>query len=67
MNLIALDAELDCLEVALMEATTMKEWDTAIHRYNALKIDRCHITGDPITSVSISTEHKQLLNIRNHG
>lgn len=41
-----LDKELDRLEVALQEAKTMKEWDTLVHEYNALKIKRCQMTGE---------------------
>lgn len=64
MRLVDIDEELDRLEVALMEAETMKEWDTAVHRYNALKLDRCRLTGDPIAPISVSIESKQLLNTR---
>lgn len=64
MNLAELDNELARLEVALFEAETMKEWDITVHRYNALKLDRCRMTGDPITSISVSIDSKQILNIR---
>lgn len=67
MNLAALDSELDRLEEALIEAKTMKEWDETIRRYNALKLDRCRITGESITAISVNVESKQLINTRNHG
>jgi hypothetical protein len=59
-----LDKELDCLEVALLEAKTMKEWDTLVHEYNALKIKRCQMTGENISYLSVSITDKQLLNTR---
>ncbi len=64
MNLAALDKELDRLEAVLIQAKTMKEWDTALHRYNALKLDRCRLTGETITAISVNIESKQLLNTR---
>lgn len=59
-----MDKELDRLEVALLGAETIKEWDTLVHRYNALKLDRCRMTGESISYVSISMTDRQLLNIR---
>jgi hypothetical protein len=64
MTFKELDKELDRLEVALLEAKTMKEWDTLVHRYNALKLDRCRMTGESISYLSVSITDKQLLNIR---
>ncbi len=64
MTFKELNKELDCLEVALLEAKTMKEWDTLVHRYNALKLDRCRMTGENISYLSVSITDKQLLNIR---
>lgn len=58
------EKELDRLEVALLEAKTLKEWDTLVHRYNALKLDRCRMTGENISYVSISMTDRQLLNIK---
>lgn len=56
--------ELDRLEVALLEAKTMKEWDTLVHRYNALKLARCRMLGENISYLSVSYQNSQLLNIR---
>lgn len=64
MNQVSIDKELDRLEVLLLEAKTMKEWDITVHRYNALKLDRCRMLGEPIIAVNVSTESKQLLNTR---
>lgn len=64
MTFNELNKELDRLEGALLKAETIKEWDTLVHQYNALKLDRCRMTGESISYLSIGTIDKQILNTR---
>lgn len=64
MNLTAMDKELARLEGALIKAKDMREWDVVVHQYNALKLDRCRLTGESISAISVNIEQKQLLNTR---
>lgn len=64
MNFNDLNKELDRLEAALIQAKGMKEWDTLVRQYNALKLDRCRMTGESISYLSVSMKDKQLLNTR---
>lgn len=56
--------ELARLEGALLKAETLKEWDTLVHQYNALKLDYCRMTGENISYLSVSMTDRQLLNIK---
>lgn len=57
MTFKELDKELARLEVELLEAKTMKEWDTLVHRYNVLKLDRCRMTGENPKADYSNPEH----------
>lgn len=59
------EKELARLEGALLKAATLKEWDTLVHKYNALKLDYCRMTGENISYLSVSMTDRQLLNIKN--
>lgn len=64
MSIKEVEQELNRLAVALMESETMKEFDTLVHRYNALKLSYCRMTGEPITIASLNIEYEQLINAR---
>lgn len=52
MTFKELNKELARLERALFKTKTIKEWDALIHKYNALKLDYCRLTDEPIVTIS---------------
>lgn len=46
MTVQELDIEIAKAEKALFETKTLKEWDQAVRRYNALGVKRWQMTGE---------------------
>lgn len=67
MSIKEIEQELDRLAVALMESETIKEWDTLVSKYNALKLTYCRMTGERIITASFNNVYKQLINVRIYG
>lgn len=64
MSIEELERELDHLAKALSKPKPIKEFDVLVSRYNALKIQYCRMTGEPIIVTSLNIEYKQLINVR---
>lgn len=64
MTITEIDILLEDMEACLMEASTLQDWDEMVHKYNAMKIKRCQMTGEKVITDNCGTEYKQFINIR---